>query len=292
MDFLTVTSKGEALALLDRFGDAAAVMGGGTIIAPRLRRCGGGAETVIHVGRAVDLAGLAPDWIGAAVTLRQLAVAPQLAAYDGLRRAAALSGSWQIQGVGTIGGNLCDAAPYADLVPPLLVHGATVTLESLREGSRILPLADFLLGPHRVARGAHEMLTGVSLEARPARTADAFVKVTRRGGMEFSTVSLAIRLSLAEDGETVEEARIAVGAMAPLPFRAEAAEGLLRGQRLSDTLLAEAGQAALIPAAPQTDVRASAEYRRAVLPRLLARALRDSARAAACPPGPPPCRLP
>jgi carbon-monoxide dehydrogenase medium subunit len=282
LEFIIASTKADALAALGVWGAGAAIMAGGTYVGPQIARGETTPAAVVHIGRVDELRSIS-RFLGAAASLRTVATSPALIAYRALQQAAAAVGSWQIQNVGTLGGNLCNAASVSDMAPPLLVHGATVTLESEKNGVRIVSLENFLLTENRVDRADDEIVTGFGLDRMPTRSADVFVKVTCRGGMEFSTASVAVRLTLEDDGETIRDARVAVGAMAPSPFRAREAERALVGRPLDKAAILRAGEAALSAASPRDDVRSSAAYRRAVLPRILDRALRacaDAARAA------------
>jgi aerobic carbon-monoxide dehydrogenase medium subunit len=194
--------------------------------------------------------------------------------YGALRLAASLCGGWQTQSVGTIGGNVCNASPAADLIPPLMVHGARLTLQSRSRGQRSVEIDAFIVGRRKIAREPDEMLTSFSLDPVEKRTADCFVKVGRRNAMEISIANIAIRLKLGED-ETVNAIRIAVGAVGPVAFRACEAEELLRGQRVTQELVDAAGRSIVRQATPITDVRGSREYRLAVLPRILRSVLKQ-----------------
>jgi CO/xanthine dehydrogenase FAD-binding subunit len=212
--------------------------------------------------------------IGSLTTHRALATSTLLADdYDSIRTAAASVGGWQTQAVGTIGGNVCNASPAADLIPPLLVHGAKVKLLSQKRGERTLPLSGFLLGRRLTARKADELLTHISLETAPVRTADIYLKVGRRSAMEVAIVGLALRLSMSDDHSTISDVRIATCATGPVSRRAEAAEAELIGKYFSPALLRTAGEALVDTVAPIDDVRGSAAYRIMVLPRLLKRAV-------------------
>jgi carbon-monoxide dehydrogenase medium subunit len=213
--------------------------------------------------------------IGALTSQRALAEHKTIAKdYSALQAAASLCGGWQTQSVGTIGGNVCNASPAADLIPPLMVHGASLTLHSQSRGQRSVEIDSFVVGRRNIAREPDEMLTSFSLDPVEKRTADCFVKVGRRNAMEISIANVAVRLTLGED-ETVNAIRIAVGAVGPVAFRAREAEELLRGQKVSQELIEEAGRSILEQATPITDIRGSREYRLAVLPRILGSALKQ-----------------
>lgn len=273
MEFRSVASLDEALALLDARGNDAALLAGGTDLMIQLRRGELAPRLLVHIERLEDLSQITPGAapaIGALATHRAISRSPVLRArHGGLCAAAASVGAWQTQSVGTIGGNISNASPAADTVPPLLVHGATVRLASARRGERTVALERFLIGRRRASREPDEMVLGLSLETVPERTADIYVKVGRRQAMEVAVVGVAVRLSLASDGRTVEEARIATCAVGPVPSRAPGLERALRGQPLTPEVLRAAGEMLSTGIEPIDDARASARYRRAVVARVL-----------------------
>lgn len=284
MEFISATSKDEALAALARHGSDAALLAGGTDLMVQIARRERQPATVIHIERLTELRGLDlgadRPRIGALVTQKMLADRLAGGPYDGLARAASLSGGWQTQNVGTIGGNICNASPAADMVPPLLVHGARVLLESV-SGTRAVPLAAFILGRRQIDRAPEEMVIGVDLDPAGPSEANVFEKVGRRGAMEIAISSVAVRVRLGVDGRTLDDVRIALGAMGPVPFRVPAAETALIGRPLDAEALAAAGAALLAAARPISDTRGSADYRRAVAPRVFERVLRGAVAAIA-----------
>ena len=279
MELLSVESKHEAMELLGRFGDKSAIMAGGTSMMGRIARGRQNSAAIISIGPIKDLRRMdaGAGGIGALVTLRQLATSSSLARYESLRVAAASCGGWQTQNVGTVGGNICNASSASDLMPPLLIHGARVNLESARGGERTLALDAFISGPERMDRRPDELLVSVDVDPMPNDAVDTAVKVGHRGAMEIAAVSLAVRLALRHDGRTIDDIRIAIGAVGPTAFRATEAESILVGQPVCDATIREASRAILRRATPVGSPRASASYRLAVLPRVFDRALRQLA---------------
>src|SRR5262249_55471076 len=143
---------------------------------------------------------------------------------------AQVVGGHQVRNVATVGGNIANASPAADVVPVLLALDASVTCAGAA-GERTLPLDAFLLGPGQTARRAGELLTAVRFSAPPRGTATAFLKAGRRRAMEISVVCVAVRLTL--DGERCVDARVALGAVAPTTWRAREVERLLEGRVLT-----------------------------------------------------------
>jgi aerobic carbon-monoxide dehydrogenase medium subunit len=280
MDFVPAKDKAAALEYLAQHGAAAAVLAGGTNLMRQIALGLRAPAHFLYIGHLRELASVNHSGsgqgaqIGALVTLAELAQPATLGGrYQALCEAAATCGSGQIRNVGTIGGNLCNAAQHADLAAPLLLHDAVVTLESRHSGERTMPAAAFMQGEGATERLPDEVLTGIALAPVPARTADTYIKIGRRGAMELAIVGLAVRVTAAGGGDDVDDVRIAVGGVAPTAFRATDAEALLSGKTPTDDLIGEAAHALLRQAEPRDDFLATAAYRSTVLPGILARAL-------------------
>ena len=285
MEFVTAGSLDEALDTLSNFGPEATVVAGGTAVLYQLSAGMRATKRIVHVERLADLSHIRRNGsvsIGALTTMRAVAESPVFAPLGGgLVSAAASCGGWQTQYVATVGGNICNASPGADLVPPLLVQDARVTLTSAKRGTRSMALGAFFTGHRQTAREPDELVTEIAFDEPPARTADVYTKVRRRGAMELPIVGVATRVTLDASGETIEDIRIAACAVGPTPFRASEAEAILKGGVLRDAPLAEAGAALVERATLFTDARASADYRRTVLPRVLAHTVEQCAMCAA-----------
>lgn len=197
--------------------------------------------------------------IGARITWTDLLRADLPAYFDGLKAAAREVGGVQVQNTGTIVGNLCNASPAADGVPNLLALGAAVELASTEE-TRSLPLADFITGNRETQCQPHELVTGLSIPKPASNAASTFIKLGARKYLVISIVMVAILIE-PSDGQ-VGEARVVVGACAPVAQRLPVLEVALRGhplgESLGDVLTAEHLRDAL---APIDDVRGSAAYR-------------------------------
>lgn len=206
--------------------------------------------------------------IGACTSWTAIAAAPLPPACAGLQAAALQVGGRQIQNAGTLGGNLCNASPAADGVPPLLTLAAEVELAGPR-GSRRLPLADFLTGPRQTARAADEILTAVHLPAAALAGRGGFLKLGARAHLVISIVMVAARVTLA--GGHVTEAAVAVGACSATSTRLAEVEAALIGAPVAAA--AARIDRAVVSAAlsPLDDHRGSASYRRAAAGELLAR---------------------
>jgi carbon-monoxide dehydrogenase medium subunit len=200
-------------------------------------------------------------------------------ALPALVRAAGLVGGRQTQTVGTIGGNIANASPAADLVPPLAVYDAQVVVRS-GDGERSVPVLEFITGRRATALLPGELITAVDVPIPAGRTASTFLKVGRRAAMEISIASMAVRVVVGDD-DIIADARIAVGACGPKPFRAVDAEAALVGNAPTREVLSTAGHAAVAAASPIDDRRGTARYRTQLIPRLLARAVADAVARAA-----------
>lgn len=173
--------------------------------------------------------------------------------------AAKVFGGQMVRNQATIAGNVCSGSPAADTVPPLLSLDAEVTLSSAA-GSRTVPLDGFYTGFKKNERKAEELVTGLSWAVPGPNSANLFYKLARRKGDAITVVGIAVTVT--RDGDTCADARIALGAVAPMVFRAKEAEVMLAGQTLTDDLIDAAARRAVEQASPIDDLRASAEYRR------------------------------
>ena len=266
----------DAIALAARFGAEASFLAGGTDLIVQIERGRIAPRHVVGLHRVPGLTGIEVNGrivLGARVTHRSLERAPELAgALRCLIEGAEVIGGHQVRNVATVGGNLVNASPAADLAPCLLALDGTVTLVG-PGGERELPVERFLLGPNRTARRPDELLTRVSLPALPARAATAFLKAGRRRAMEISVVCVAARLTLDASLERCLEARVALGAVAPTAVRAHQAERALEGQPVGGEAFRRAAEAAQEACRPIDDVRASAAFRQHLVGVLVRRAL-------------------
>lgn len=262
-------------ALARRAQGPCRVLGGGTDLFTLTDRPELSGE-VLDVTAVAEMRGMeaGPQGVrlGGAATWTEVARADLPPAFDGLRAAARVVGSAQIQNRGTVAGNLCNASPAADSVPPLLTLEAEVELASLR-GTRRLSLPDFLLGPRRTALEADELLVAVHVPAAAAAGRSAFEKLGARAHLVISIAMAAVRLEIAQG--RVAAARLALGACSPVALRLPAVEAALEG-RPADARLAEAIREADLAGAiaPIDDLRADAAYRRRAAAEILRRALR------------------
>lgn len=266
-------------------GDALRALGAPT---PRAILAGGTDFYPARVGRTIDedvlditalpLGGIeerADHWrIGALATWSDLIATALPPCFDALKAAAREVGGVQIQNAGTIAGNLCNASPAADGVPPLLAMDAAVELASAG-GERRVPLAAFVTGSRKTARRADELMTAIRVPKPAAGTQSTFLKLGARRYLVISIVMVAATIEPDERNQ-VSRARIAIGACAPAAQRLRALESALSGLPIDARLATVVCDEHLAQAlAPIDDVRGSARYRNDAALTLVRRALAE-----------------
>jgi CO/xanthine dehydrogenase FAD-binding subunit len=268
-DYLRPTCLDEALQALSR---PWTVLAGGTDFYPaRVGRAID--ENVLDITAIAALRGVAEHadgWrLGATTTWSELLEASLPPLFDGLKQAAREVGGRQIQNAGTLAGNLCNASPAADSVPPLLTLDAEVELAG-RAGSRRVPLEAFITGNRRTVLMPGELLVAIHVP-KPGRDArSAFLKL---GARRYLVISIAMTAAAVEiEGGRVAAARVAVGACSAVAQRLPALEAALAGAPV-DRMAERVDPAHLAPLAPIDDVRGSAAYRADAVTTLLRRLL-------------------
>ena len=264
----TPTSVSDALAILAR--GPAKVMAGCTDAYPA-QRPGPGPATILDLTRVAGLRGIEATaqggWrIGATTTWTDILRADLPPAFDGLKQAARQVGSVQIQNRATVAGNLCNASPAADGVPPLLTLDARVEIAG-PAGTRILPLDAFILGPRQTALAPGEIVT--ALLVPPVAGRAAFEKLGSRAHLVISIAMVAVRVQT--EAGRIAAVQVAVGSCAPVARRLPALETALVGT-VPGAPVPDASEL-YAPLSPIDDVRGSAAYRRAAVPELVRRAL-------------------
>ena len=269
----------EALQLLGRSGRRMSVLAGGTDLLVRMKEDTVRPQTILDIGRIDELRGVERRdrwlWIGPLATHREIAGSDLIRRHGrALAQGAARVGSPQIRQRATIGGNLVNASPAADTVPPLYVLQAEVQISSI-EGQRWLAVEDFFKGPGQTALKPDELVTGLKIPpVADDRLVSRYDKFGTRNALSVSVTSVAAAAGLEPDG-TLSWIRIALGSVGPTVLRAGEAERLLTGQAAGEELIREAAQAAAGQCCPIDDVRGSAWYRRKLTGALLSRILRD-----------------
>jgi CO/xanthine dehydrogenase FAD-binding subunit len=214
--------------------------------------------TALEGARAIDVRGDGVR-IGGAVTWSDLARTELPPAFNALRAAAREIGGIQIQNRGTIAGNLCNASPAADGIPPLLILDPEVELVSTR-GRRRLPLREFIVGNRRTVRDRDEIMTAIFVPRSAPHARSSFLKLGARRYLVISIAMVAVLLDIVD--ETVRDARIAVGACSAVAKRLPDAERRLAGAPAGPALASRISAEDLAALTPIGDMRATAEYRR------------------------------
>jgi carbon-monoxide dehydrogenase medium subunit len=173
---------------------------------------------------------------------------------------AKLMGGPQVRNLATVGGNICNAAPSADLCPPLIALGAEITLSS-QQRTKIVPLEEFFKGPGKTIISNGELLSEIKIPVPPEGSGASYQRICTRSALDIAVAGVASYLELEENG-VVKKARIALGAVAPTPVRVSEAETILQGHPISERILEDVIDAALKVVQPIDDVRGSAKYRK------------------------------
>jgi carbon-monoxide dehydrogenase medium subunit len=210
--------------------------------------------------------------IGALTTISDLATSPLVRErFPAILDATKDMGGPQIRNMATVGGNIANAVPSADLPPALISLCARATLWS-RGGERKIALEEFFVGPRQTVRRVDEILTEVFVPDPPARFGAAYERFSLREANALAVAAVAASVRLSERG-VVEEARICLGAVAPVPQLVAAAAKSVTGTSLDEAALGRAAAAAMEACAPISDVRGAAEFRRELVGVLSRRAL-------------------
>ena len=262
-DLALPTSLEDCLKILAERGPQARVLAGGTDLLPQMK------NGVLKPALVVDLSGIARVRqvqngsglrIGAAVTARELEVSPALRGpYVSIAESAALVGSLQVRNLATVGGNLCNAAPSADMAPPLVALDAQAVIAG-PGGERRVPMADFFTGVRKTVLAPNELLVELVVPPPGPHSGGQYLRHTPRRELDIAVVGVASQLTLA--GGRCTKARISLASVAPTPVRALAAERALEGQAVTPQLIEQAAALAIEAATPISDQRGSVEFRK------------------------------
>jgi len=265
----------EALTLLDKYQDECKVIAGGQSLLILMRQGLVAPQYLIDIKGLSELSYIKSDTkeglkIGALTTHRAIEKSPLIRKkFSVLAEMERRLASIQTRNWGTIGGNLCHADPAGDPAPVLIALNATLSMASLK-GERSMPVEDFCLDYFETALEVGELLTEIQLPATPPHTGTAYTKFNVIES-DLATVGVAVSITLGAGDGVCQDIRIALGAAAPTPMRAKKAEAVLRGKKITDNLLKEAGEVASTGAEPISDIYASEGYRRELVRVLVTR---------------------
>lgn len=255
------------------------LLAGGTDLVVKMKRGELAPGLVVSLARIEALRGVNKSStglrIGALTTMAALAEEPLLAGpFAALAEGAGVVGGPNIRNRATVGGNVANARPCADTLPPLIALGAGALLESSR-GRRCVAVDGLVTGPGETGIAPDEILLALRLAEMP-RTGSHYIKITRRAAMEVTCVGCAAAVTLSHDGERVERARLVLTSVAPVPLRVRSAEALVEGDAANEEVFERAATEACDTARPIDDHRAPAVYRQEMVRVLVVRTLREA----------------
>ncbi len=268
----------EALALLDKYQDDCKVICGGQSLLVLMRQGLVAPPYLIDIKGVSELSYIKDEKdglkIGATTTHRAIEKSAVIKKkYPVLAKMETRLASIQTRNWGTIGGNVCHGDPAGDPMPVLIALDASLTMAGSK-GKRSMPAEDFCLDYFETALGPGELLTEIALPVVPPKTGTAYYKFNVIE-TDLATVSVAATVTL-DAGDSCQNIRIALGASAPTPIRPKKAEAILKGKKITDALLAQAGETAATEADPISDIYASEEYRRELIEVLVPRLTREA----------------
>ena len=272
-DYIEPTTLEEAASALSDHEVAGEIIAGGTDVLVQIKEEKLAVDRLVTLSKIPGLRMIHDDgqWIniGAMTTIRELETSDVIrksvpVLFDAVKRL----GSVQIRNVATVGGNICNAAPSADTIPALLALKAEVTYWSSNE-MKTRKLREFFVGPGETVLKRGDILTSIRFEKPHPRSAGAYLKFSRRRGMDLPLLGIAVQLQMDEARSCCEDVTIALGVAAPTPIRVGGAEETLKGKRITEEILTRVSALASEEAKPRDSVRCSAEYRRAMINNLL-----------------------
>jgi carbon-monoxide dehydrogenase medium subunit len=236
---------------------------------------------IVDLKRVPGLAGIRENGdgtitIGALTTMFAIETSPLIKEkYPFLSQSAAEVGSIQIRNRATIGGNMANATPSADVAPGLIALNATAKIVSA-DRERTVTMEEFFRGPGQTVMNADEILTEIMIPKTSPQLVGEYIKFSPRDMMDLAYIGVAVAYTFGKD-KKCSGVRIVLGAVAPTPIRAKKSEALLEGKILTEGLAAQVGDEAARESKPISDVRSSADYRRAMVGVMTKRALLNAA---------------
>jgi CO/xanthine dehydrogenase FAD-binding subunit len=280
-DFYQPASLAEASRLLKENGPGGRFLAGGTDLVIAMKEKGLLPKYIVDLKRVPGLIGIRENGdgsitIGALTTMYTIETSPLIKKkYPFLSQSAAEVGSIQIRNRATIGGNMANATPSADTAPALIALNATAKIASAA-GERTVPLEEFFRGPGQTIMSADEIVTEITIPKTGPQLVGDYIKFSPRDMMDLAYIGVAVVYNLAADRRCTG-VRIVLGAVAPTPIRAKNSEALLEGKALTEELAEQIGAEAAKESKPISDVRSSADYRRAMVGVMTKRALLNAA---------------
>ena len=278
MEYVNPLSLKQALEAKRHYGKDAALLAGGTDLLLRVKSGKESPKALIELNNlSLNYINLQEKTlnIGAMTSLSQILKNEHLNKYYGvIGEAAKEVGAAQTRTLATLGGNICTGLPSADMALPLLILDSTVVLSSL-EQDRDISLEEFFFSPRQTILKNSEILTEIKVpKPNPAGNSGAvFLKVGKRKAMRLSIVSIALSLDIDPSNNIINDIKVAMGTVSPLPLRLKEVERLMIGEKLENTLITEAINTLPSSISPRTSLRATREYRTYLAKTLFQKAL-------------------
>ena len=278
--YKTLSSLREVCDLLWKADGKAKLIAGGTDLVISLRNGDQNPQLIIDVTRIEELRKIEETngtiSIGAAVTHSEIASSPLIEKYAKvLSDAASEIGSPQIRNLGTIGGNIVNASPAADTLPPLIVLNAIGMVVS-KDGEKQVPIYQLFRGPYETSLKPHELLARVTFQKLSSDMRSSFIRLARRDAMAIARMSVAIVLEMEKEKKRIKDVRIAAGSVTPTPQRFSEAEDFLRGKSPDGKIFQRASLKISEMMINRTGIRLSTPYKRPVIEALFMRGMRKA----------------
>ena len=280
-EFYQPASLAEAIRLLKENGPGGRFLAGGTDLVIAMKEKGLLPKYIVDLKRVPGLSGIRENGdgsigIGALTTMYAIETSALIRGkYPFLSQSAAEVGSIQIRNRATVGGNMANATPSADVAPSLIALDATAKIAGAA-GERTAPLEEFFRGPGQNIMSADEILTEIRIPETGPELAGEYIKFSPRDMMDLAYVGVAVVYHI-DAGRRCTGVRVVLGAVAPTPIRAKRSEALLEGKVLTEELAEQVGAEAARESKPISDVRSTADYRRAMVGVMTKRALLNAA---------------
>jgi len=279
-EYVEPTTIQEALSSLIKYDGRGKVIAGGTDLLVQMRQKTIKPEYVIDITYIPGLDYIRYDEreglrIGALTTIRAIELSAEARQrYPVISEAAGQLGSVAIRNQGTLGGNLCNAAPSAETAPALIGFSARAKIIG-PDGEKVVPLEDFFTGPGTTVLKTGELLVEVQVPVPSLTTRGIYLKHAIRGSIDLAIIGVAVIADLEPKEKICKDIKIVLGAVAPTAMRARKAEEILKGKRMEESLIEKSAEAASAESKPITDVRASAWYRREMVKVFTRQALKE-----------------
>jgi len=277
-EYLTPRSIEEATDILNKYGNEAKIIAGGTDLIVQMKAGSVCPSYIVDIKyidalNRLDLDENGSMHIGAAVILSRIVDSGIVKnKFPMLHQACSLIGSDQIRNRATLCGNICNAAPSADSAPPLLCLGARALVAD-QKGMRTIALEKFFRGPGHTVLKPGQILVGIEVPKMADRSSSHYIRLTTREEMDIAMVGVASFISLTTRDKVCNDIKIALGAVSPTPILVSQMEAAFKGKPITIESIEHAGEMAAGCCIPISDMRASAEYRREMVKVLTRRTL-------------------